>query len=137
MLSPDGRGGRCARRTRREHGAGGVDDKRAAHLYQEYAAWTFHKSALVWSRGLRQLLGLADVEKTDAEVAAELVAGGRLLVVLDRQQWRVVLANDARAELLHVASAGDVESVAEFLAGFGLVVDRQLLAERLAAEVTI
>jgi hypothetical protein len=42
-----------------------------------------------------------------------------LLGLLTRAQWRVVLANDARGELLEVARSGDWQHVETFLAGIG------------------
>lgn len=91
----------------------------AAGLFVEYANVTYRKNALVWSPGLRALLGMLD-ERSDEEVAAELVEDARLLVQFDRLQWRVVLGNDARADVLLVAGAGDVGLVVAFLAGFGI-----------------
>ena len=91
----------------------------AAGLFVEYANVTYRKNALVWSPGLRALLGMLD-ERSDEEVAAELVEDARLLVQFDRLQWRVVLGNDARADVLLVAGAGDVALVVAFLAGFGI-----------------
>jgi len=101
-------------------GAAGRGDELAGRLFQEYAHWTYRTNALVWSRGLRAALGLVVEEKTDEEIAGELLEGARLLVVLEREQWRVILAHDARAEVLLVASAGDVGRVAGFLAQFGI-----------------
>ncbi len=42
-----------------------------------------------------------------------------LLGRLTRRQWRVVLANDARGELLEVAHSGDWQQVQTFLAAIG------------------
>ena len=101
----------------------GAGDEQAGRLFQEYADWTYRKNALVWSPGLRALVGLEEKEKTDEEVAAEEVAGGRLLVTLERGQWYIVLGNDARAEVLLVAAAGEVAQVCSFLAQLGVVLE--------------
>lgn len=94
-------------------------DELAAGLFVEYANVTYRKNALVWSPGLRALLGMLD-ERSDEEIAAELVEDARLLVQFDRMQWRVILGNDARADVLLVAAAGDVGLVVEYVAGFGI-----------------
>ena len=97
-------------------------DPQAAALFQEYAYWTYGKKAIVWTPGLRKLLQLEE-EKTDEAVAAELEKGGRLLVVLERQQWRVIMAHDARADLLFAADAGDVDQVVSFLRQLGVTLE--------------
>ena len=42
-----------------------------------------------------------------------------LLGLLTRAQWRVILGNDARGELLEVARSGDWQQVEMFLARLG------------------
>jgi hypothetical protein len=85
-----------------------VDPERAAALYREYAAGTKGLHSLRWSPGLRELLGLA------AELSDEAIAAGGAneldvyrLGSLNPRQWRVVLANDARGELVEAAGRGD------------------------------
>jgi hypothetical protein len=97
-------------------------DRRAAALWQEYAKAFKGRKQLVWSRGLRAVLGLAVEEKSDEEVAAEEVEDAVVLAVLTLAQWRVILANDARGELCDVASSGDAEQVRVFLASLGIEV---------------
>jgi hypothetical protein len=94
-------------------------DELAASLFVEYANATYRKNALVWSPGLRALLGMLD-ERTDEEIAAEKIEDARLLVQFDRVQWRVIVSNDARADVLLVAAAGDVGLVVDYVAGFGI-----------------
>lgn len=97
------------------------DDDAGAH-WQEYAAAFKGKKQLVWSRGLRALLGLVVEEKTDQELVEEVVEEAVCLAVLDLAAWRVVLANDARGELLDVASSGDAGEVRRFLLALGVEV---------------
>lgn len=91
----------------------------SADLWREYAAATYRRNALVWSAGLRDLVGLAP-EQSDDELAAEQIEDGVILALLALDQWRVVLAADARADLLLVAASGDSAQVLAFLAGLGL-----------------
>jgi hypothetical protein len=59
-------------------------------------------------------------EKTDEEIVEEIVEDAVILAQLDLAAWRIVLANDARAELLDVASSGDAEKVRLFLGSLGI-----------------
>lgn len=93
-------------------------DQTAARRWQEYAGVFKERRQLVWSHGLRKLLGLG-VEKADEEVATEISASAVLLAQLTRAQWRVVLANEARGELLNEAATGDPERVWQFLRELG------------------
>ncbi len=69
-----------------------------------------------WSAGLRELLLPGTVEKTDEELAEEQDDTAVLLALLSLAEWRAVVANDARAELLAVATFNRIECVREFIA---------------------
>lgn len=114
-----GEGGRSPLQLLADYLAG---DKGAGRLWVEYAIATKGKHQLQWSRGLRPVLGLG-VEQTDEEVAAAVDDDAVLLACLGPDVWRVVLANDARGELLHVARSGDVSAVKAFLLSLGAVLD--------------
>ena len=43
--------------------------------------------------------------------------------MLERQQWRVIMAHDARADLLFAADAGDVDQVVSFLRQLGVTLE--------------
>jgi hypothetical protein len=104
----------------------GMGDKQAAAWFIEYAKVMKGRKQLVWSRGLRELLGLNRVEKSDEELAQEAQSEGDVLLAqLNLTQWRVVLANDARAELLDIADSGDAGSVWIFLEKIGAGKDLQ------------
>jgi hypothetical protein len=95
-------------------------DAAAGRRWREYALTFKGRKQQVWSRGLRALLGLVEGEKTDEEVAAEAIEDAVVLAQLDLRAWRIVLANDARGELLDVASSGDSALVRSFLVGLGV-----------------
>lgn len=90
-----------------------------APLFQEYARWFKGHKQLSWSKGLRKRLLGNEQEKTDEELAREQQEDAVLLGRLTRAQWRVVLANDARGELLEVARSGDWQQVQTFLTEIG------------------
>jgi hypothetical protein len=91
-------------------------DGRAAHLWREYADVFKGRQQLVWSPGLRAVLGLED-EATNQEVAASLPADAVRLGWLSLTQWHLVLRYEMRADLLNVASTGDWSAVLAFVSG--------------------
>lgn len=93
-------------------------DARAGELWREYAQAFKGRKQLVWSRGLRKRLGLV-VEETDEEIAKREDEAAVILASLTLKQWRVVLANDCRGELLELAHTGDGDKVRAFLADIG------------------
>jgi hypothetical protein len=93
-----------------------VGDGRAAHLFREYAAVFKGRQQLVWSPGLRALLGLLD-EKTDAEITDALPDDAAHLVWIKFDDWLLVLRYRQRGELLTLAGLGDAQAVKDFLAG--------------------
>jgi hypothetical protein len=109
-------GGRTPTQLLADYAAG---DKEAGLLWRVYALLFTGKKQLVWSRGLRELLGLNE-EKSDEEVATEQSGIALLLAHLENEQWRAVVGNDARGELQAVADSGDVHQVVNFLAGLGI-----------------
>jgi len=88
-------------------------------VFQDYAQRFKGRHQLHWSKGLRKRLLDSDEEQTDEELAAADMDDAVLLGLLTRQQWRVVLANDARGELLEVARSGDWQHVEAFLIDIG------------------
>lgn len=94
-------------------------DGAAGRLWQEYATAFKGKRQLVWSDGLRILLR-SEPEKSDEEIAAEQEQIAVVLAQLELEQWRMVVGNDIRAELLEVAAPGDQQAVKNFLEEFGI-----------------
>ena len=89
-------------------------------IFREYARCFKGKHQLVWSSGLRALL-LDDIgEKLDIELAQE-PEEEVLLGQLSQDQWKVVLANDARGKLLEIARMGDWKHVEAFLIDIGAI----------------
>lgn len=80
-------------------------DTEAGRLFCEFAAAFHGKRQLVWSRGLRELVGLPP-DQTDAEIEGQHEADAEVLGVITLEQWRAVLFGDLRAEVLELARHG-------------------------------
>lgn len=98
------RGGRSPSQLLSDYGMG---DIQAARLWQEYALAFKGKKQLVWSKGLRGILGMG-LELPDNEIADTLPPGAELLTRLSPDEWRSILKADIRGELLD--AAGKMES---------------------------
>lgn len=94
-------------------------DQGAGALWRQYARAFKGNRQLTWSDGLRELLGLG-VEQSDQQVAEEQREDAVLMDELEREEWKTVLGNDARAELLDVLSRGSVAELREFLNAIGI-----------------
>ena len=94
-------------------------NKASGRRFVEYAQAFKGCRQLVWSKGLRSKLGIGEA-KSDEVIAKEIEQDAVLLAMLSRLQWRRILANDIRGELLAVAHQGDVDKVWSFLAEFGI-----------------
>ena len=111
--------------------------------WKDYANCFKGRQQLVWSpkarkekdgkprvAGLRELLGVDD-EKTDLELAKAFTTDAVILYELTSEEWRTVLANDARGELLEIAHAGDVRAIESFLQGLGIGTDKAVIEAHL------
>lgn len=98
-------------------------DEIAGNLFIEYANSLKGKKQLVWSKGLRASLGLDAREPTDSELAEADTSPAFVLAQLNKDQWDVILGNDARGELLKIASLGDWAALRDWLVDFGIVLD--------------
>ena len=87
-------------------------------LFQEYAKYMKGKQQLRYSKGLKELLGIT--EKSDEEICNEKIEQAYLFMVLSRGQWKQILGNDIRGELLQQVANGDIETVVTFLMKFGI-----------------
>lgn len=94
-------------------------DEVAGRLFVEYAHVFKGRCQLKYSKGLRALLGLGD-EKSDDALTGEDDPEGDLLARLTRAQWKRVLGNDCRGELLDAASKGRAVLLV-FLVEFGVI----------------
>ncbi len=97
----------------------GAGDVEAGQLWVEYAREMKGCHQLVWSRGLRALLGLG-VEMSDDEVAAQVEETGAVVVhSFTTEEWATVRSNDVRYEVLVLAGQGDGEGIRRLLRDLG------------------
>jgi hypothetical protein len=89
-------------------------DDRSGRLFVEYSKAFKRKHQLQWSRGLRKLLGVS-TEATDDQAAKAVDQNAVMSARFTFQQWRAILAHDARAEVLEVANSGHADDVREFV----------------------
>lgn len=94
-------------------------DQAAGRLWLQYAVNFKGERQLCWSRHLRELLGLG-IDKTDEEIAEEKEEIAVILASLSPGAWRVVVANDARGELLEIATSNDAIALQRFLDDLGV-----------------
>lgn len=101
-------------------------DRQAGHLWAEYAMVFHGRRQLVWSRGLKALAGVGEVDDQDAaqdQQQDSQIETAR--VNIPHQVWRqdvAVRRLDRRAELLDRAEeVGPDDAVAELVAGHMLV----------------
>ena len=90
-----------------------ASDKARAYLFVEYVHAMKGQRQLVWSRGLKDAVGIDD--KTDEEIAQEESAKVDDRIPVSPGAWRFVLGNDARWELTHAAKTGGAPAVSEYL----------------------
>lgn len=89
-------------------------DALAAGLFRCYAERFAGKRAITWSPGLKTALGVRELDDAEAAELAESSAT-EFVVALDAEQWRDVIARDARAELLKWCAIYGAEGVAAFM----------------------
>ena len=94
-------------------------DEEAGALWRQYARTFKGRRQLSWSDGLRDLLGL-EAEKSDDDLASEMREEAWLMDELSKPEWKAILGNDARAELLAVLGRGSAAELREFLQALGI-----------------
>jgi len=85
-----------------------LDDEKYHARFVEYSRVMYGKRRLTWSRGLRDILGLA-VELTDEQLAeqSELIEDDQIeLVLIPGNYWRYIVKNNLRSKLLDMAENG-------------------------------
>lgn len=88
-------------------------DEMAGFLYREFCSVFKGKRQIVWSRGLKDLVGLKD--KTDEELIAEENDNSEIVATITKQEWRIVLKYDFRFILISEASKNGERGVRELI----------------------
>lgn len=81
----------------------------ARERYAEYVTATKGRSSMHWSPGLRDKLGIGEV--TDGDISGGVDLVGAVLGCIGHGDWRRIIANDARLEVLAAAATGEWLSV--------------------------
>lgn len=81
--------------------------------YVEYAKCFKGRHQLHWSRGLKEMLGV--VEKSDVEIAAEVSKEDRMLGILSKWEWSIILSKEKRGEVLAAAERGGWNGVVGYI----------------------
>jgi hypothetical protein len=99
---------------------GGDDD--AKNLWREYALTMQGRRQQVWSNGLKDAIGLNDVEDEEAAEGEEYTEDeDELIMTWDRRQWRRIRRR--RGEILDAAETGGAVGVRELLDDDGSLID--------------
>jgi hypothetical protein len=93
-----------------DYGRGDLD---AGRLWQEYASAVKGRSQLQWTKGLKEDLGLTI--QSDMDMVNSDPEPTHILSMLTPDQWRCILRGDKRAQVLKIASTGDIEALHRYL----------------------
>lgn len=88
-----------------------LDNPENEEIYAEYSRTMYGKRRLVWSRGLRSLLGLG-IELSDEELAEQQELLGADIVVLrniEVHEWHYIREHGLRCQVLEKAEQGEEE----------------------------
>ncbi|MGV9907604.1 protein rep [Streptomyces sp. NPDC003388] len=133
LADPDTKRGKAGHRTPFEILAafvatGDADD---LDLWQEYEGAMTGMRALVWSRGMKDILAeLVDLDdRTDEEIVQDDTEGMIPVALIPADTWRehVVRHRGRSLELLHAAEAGAEAGVRSLIESWGLVWGRDVL----------
>lgn len=99
-----------------EHAEGGEGRKDAGARFIEYATTMRDKRCrqIFWSHGLKKRVGLED--KQDEQLAEEHTDKADMLGLLDSEQWRLVIKNQAKSDVLDAAENGGWGAVMALIA---------------------
>ena len=90
--------------------------------FVEYAKAMRGKSQLFWSHGLKERLGINDVD--DEELASEKREEADVLAVLGSEHWRKVIENDARSEILDIAETLGFKGLQDWFKRHCMIISR-------------
>lgn len=86
-------------------------------LIREYGETMHGARQLIWSRGLRNLIDL--VEVSDVEIAAQLEEEAAVLGLISLEQWRFIIKNDLRCNVLLLAKYQGFVALTAYLLSMG------------------
>jgi hypothetical protein len=90
----------------------------AGAKYLDYSKAFKGKAQLFWSHGLKDLVGVQEIE--DQELAEKQEDKAHLLANLDMWAWDLVLEKKARAEILNIAENAGLPGLIQWFRKYGL-----------------
>jgi hypothetical protein len=90
----------------------------AGRMFREYAIVMKGRKQLVYSKGLRDRLGL-DQELSDQEIAEREDQSAVMFAQLRSEHWQVIMQKEKRGQLLEVASTGNYNAFVVYLRALG------------------
>ena len=84
-------------------------------LFREYYSVYRGTNQVNFSRGLREKLGLLEVDKKDSELCEVVESDEIVLHTMVREIWKVVCKLDKRGEVLSIASRGNKEELVSYI----------------------
>ena len=97
------------RRDDADHDLGTLGSEDAGHLWREYADAMKGTQQLVWSQGLKELLGVHVDDDSDIATEDNTTQEYTLLATLDLRTWKVIRDKNLRGLLLAAAARGRAE----------------------------
>lgn len=95
-----------------------MGDAKASQLFQEYATATKGQRQLVWSRGLKDLFNIEQVDDSDCPDhqpdQAEIIVSEDEIYFTD-EQWFFIKRRKLQPELLNLAEQQGIDAVKDFL----------------------
>lgn len=88
-------------------------DEKSAGLYLEFVEAMRGKAQIFWSHGLKDRVGIEDLK--DQQIADKIEDKADLLGLLSLDQWKIVIAHDARSHVLDLAEDGGWPAVKNWL----------------------
>ncbi|MBB1489657.1 protein rep, partial [Oceanospirillum sediminis] len=82
-------------------------------LFLEYVKAFHGKSQLYWGRGLRELLGVSVSSDEDAAKGED--KPDKLIKILDREEWKLIVAHDAESRILDLFETRGVDGVMRWM----------------------
>lgn len=91
----------------------GKGDKNSSEKYVEYCIAMKSKRQLFWSRGLKDLVGVAD--KDDVKLANEKDDQALVVTTLTETDWKCIIAHKAKSYILNLAEIEGIDGIRRWL----------------------
>ncbi|HEY8085320.1 MAG TPA: protein rep [Methylophilaceae bacterium] len=90
-------------------------DQKAGLLFKEYVNLFEGKRQLVWSAGLKKILGVDEIDDETIAQNDAVMPDEENVMRLDVEQWQFIISRNARGEFLRVVAAGGRDAAIAFI----------------------